>query len=92
MAQLAVYGAVVSAAATFVQVLAPAGDRWKSTLATPEPPSAESDVTVKVPLMIALGAGAVIDPAGAVLSTRTLAMTPDVKALPTLSVVITRRS
>ena len=42
--------------------------------------------------MIAPDAGAVTDPVGAVLSTRTLAMVADVKVLPTLSVVMTRRS
>ena len=83
---------MVSAAATLVHVLAPAGERWNSALATPDPPSAEFAVTVNVPLMLADAAGAVIDPVGAVLSTRTLAMVADVKALPTLSVVITRRS
>ena len=37
-------------------------------------------------------AGAVIDPVGAVLSTRTLAIVAEVKTVPTLSVVMTRRS
>ena len=62
--QLAVYGEVVSAAATFVQVLAPAGERWNSALATPEPASAEFEVSVNVPLMVALAAGAVTAPVG----------------------------
>ena len=92
MTQLAVYGDVVSAAATLVHVFVPAGERWNCALATPDPPSAESDVTENVPLMMAPDAGAVTDPVGAELSTRTLAMVGDVKVLPTLSVVMTRRS
>ena len=92
MTQLAVYGDVVSAVATFVHVLVPAGERWNSALATPEPASAESEVIAKVPLMMADDRGAVTDPVGAVLSTRTLAIVAEVKALPTLSVVMTRRS
>ncbi len=91
--QLAVNGDAVSAAATFVQVSAPAGERWKSALATPDPPvSAEFAVTTDVPLMFAAAAGAVIDPEGAVLSTRTLAIAADVATLPPLSVATTRRS
>ena len=49
-------------------------------------------MTATVPLMMADDAGAVTDPVGAVLSTRTLAMVAEVKVLPTLSVVMTRRS
>ncbi len=90
--QLAVYGDVASAVATLDHVLVPAGERWNSALATPDPPSAESDVTTKVPLMTALDAGAITDPVGAVLSTRTLAIVADVNVLPTLSVVTTRTS
>ena len=90
--QLAVYGDVVSAVATLDHVLVPAGERWNNALATPDPRSAESEVTTTVPLMMADDAGAVTDPVGTVLSTRTLAMVADVKVLPTLSVVMTRRS
>ena len=53
VSQLAAYGDVGVGAATFVQVSAPAGERWNSALATPEPASAEFEVTVTVPLMFA---------------------------------------
>ncbi len=92
MTQLAAYGAVVSAVATFVHTPAPAGERWKSALATPDSPSAELEVTLSVPLTIAEDAGDAIKPVGAVLSTRTAAIAADVSTLPTLSVVIMRRS
>ena len=36
---------MVSAAPMFVQVPAPAGERWNCAVATPEPPSAEFEVT-----------------------------------------------
>ena len=74
-------------------MLAPCGDVWNCAELTPEPVSAElADTATLAPATNALAAGAVIDPVGAVLSTRTLAMVADVKVLPTLSVVMTRRS
>jgi hypothetical protein len=45
-----------------------------------------------VPLTNAVAAGAVIDPVGAVLSMRTLAIVGEVEVLPTLSVATTRTS
>ncbi len=79
--------------AIVVQVPAPAGERWKSAEATPEPPSAELEETVTAaPRTLAEAAGAVTEPVGFVLSTRTLVTSAEVKLLPTLSVVITRRS
>ena len=90
--QLAAKGDVVSAAATLVHVLAPEGDRWNSAEATPEPVSAEFEVTENVARMFAEATGAVIEPVGAVLSTRTLAIVADVVTLPATSVVTTRRS
>ena len=85
--------AVVSQlAAWFVQVPAPAGERWKVTVSTPEPPgSAELLVRATVLRTLAASAGAVIEPVGAVLSTRTV-IVAEVKVLPALSVVRTRRS
>ena len=77
---------------TFVQVLVPAGERWNSALATPEPASAESEVTVKVPLIVADAAGAVTDPVGACCRRVRWRSVAEVKVVPTLSVVITRRS
>jgi hypothetical protein len=70
---------------------------WKLTSndaeATPEPVSAEFDETVTAfPRTLALAAGAVTEPVGAVLSTRTFVIRADVNVLPTLSVVTTRRS
>ncbi len=45
--QLTEYDAVVSTPIV-VQVLAPAGDRWKVALSTPDPTSAESELTATV--------------------------------------------
>src|SRR6476620_10763287 len=73
----------------FVQIPAPAGERWNWALATPEPPSAEFDVTATaLPLTFALEAGAVIAPVGLVESlvkVRTVALL----VLPTTSVEVT---
>ncbi len=79
-------------AAVAAQVPAPAGLRSKVTVATPEPPSAESlvSVTGATPSLAAF-AGAVTEPVGAVLSTRTV-IAEDVKVFPALSVVVTRTS
>src|ERR1700730_3505443 len=53
----------------FVQTPAPAGERWKVALATPEPPSAELEETATaLPRTFALAAGAVIEPVGLVES------------------------
>ncbi len=79
--------------AIVVQVPAPAGERWKSACCTPEPPSAEFEETVTaLPRTFALATGAVIEPVGFVLSIRTFVTSADVKLIPTLSIVITRRS
>jgi hypothetical protein len=89
VSQVTPYGEVVSAALIVVQVPAPAGDRWNSADATPEPPSAEFDVTETLaPLTLALEAGAVIDPVGAVesfVNVRTVAL----EVFPALSVEVT---
>jgi hypothetical protein len=69
-----------------VQVLAPAGDRWKAALVTPEVASAESDVRLIVPFTMALDAGAVRLPVGLVLSTVTVTA-EEVVVLPAASVV-----
>ena len=63
---------VFQLAAWFVQVPAPIGERWNWTVATPEPPSAELLVSETVPRTLAASAGAVIEPVGLVLSTRTV--------------------
>ena len=75
-----------------VQVPAPAGERWKTTVSRPEPASAELLVseTGGTPISAPL-AGAVTEPVGRVLSTRTVTVA-EVKVLPALSVVTTRRS
>ena len=78
-------------AAWFVQLPAPAGERWNCTVATPEPLSAESLARATVPRRFAPAAGAVTEPVGAVLSTRTV-IVGEVKVPPALSVVTTRRS
>src|ERR671925_376750 len=92
VSKLTPYGEVVSAAPMFVHVPAPAGERWNCAEATPEPPSAEFESTEIVPRTTAPEAGAVTEPEGLLLSTRTLPTAADVSELPALSVVITRRS
>ena len=86
--------AVVSKlAAWFVQVPAPAGERWNWTVATPEPPaSAELLVSAIVPRTFAPGAGAVTRARRRVLSTRTWIVAGAASAFPAASVVKTRRS
>src|SRR3972149_4773291 len=85
-----VTGAVLSTRT--VIVAAAGGERSKTTVATPEPPSAESDVSVTAgPFRFTPFAGAVTEPVGAVLSTRTV-IVPETKLLPARSVVVTRRS
>jgi hypothetical protein len=60
-------------------------------VATPEPASAELLVSPTVPRTFAPAAGAVTEPVGAVLSTRTV-IAAEAKTLPAWSVVTTRRS
>ena len=86
--------AVVSQlAGWFVQVPAPAGERWNWTVSTPEPPaSAELLVSATVPRMAAASAGNVTLPVGSVLSIRTCTVAGVVSAFPAASVVKTRRS
>ena len=47
------------------------GERWNWTVSTPEPASAELLVSATVPRTFAPAAGAVTEPVGSVLSTRT---------------------
>jgi hypothetical protein len=69
VSQLTEYGEVVSAEPMFVQVPAPAGERWNWAEATPEPPSAEFDDTVtELPRTTADAEGVVTDPVGLVES------------------------
>ena len=85
------YGASASESIV-VQLPRPSGERWNVTLPTPEPPaSVEFEVTAIEARTLAPSAGAVIEPVGSVLSTRTV-VAPEVKELPALSVVTTRRS
>ena len=75
-----------------VQVPSPSGERWNTTVPTPEPAaSAEFAATAIEARTLAPSAGAVIEPVGSVLSTRTV-IAEEVKELPALSVVTTRRS
>ena len=71
---------------------APAGERWKTTVSTPDPASAEFEVSATVPRRSAASAGAVTEPVGSVLSTRTWIVAGVDSALPAASVVNTRRS
>ncbi len=82
----------MSAAARFDQVPALAGELWNCTEATPDPASAELDVSETDPRTLAAAAGAVTAPVGSVLSTRTPVINGDVNVLPALSVVTTWRS
>jgi len=85
VSQLAEYGEVLSVLMV-VQVPAPAGERWKLALATPEVPSAELEVKLTVALTMAAADGAVRLPVGAVLST-VMVTAAEVVVLPALSVV-----
>src|ERR671922_282999 len=76
----------------FVHVPAPAGEGWHWGGAPPGPPSGEVASTEIVPRTFAPALGAVTEPVGLVLSTRTFATAVEVTLLPALSVVITRRS
>ena len=79
--------------AIVVHVPVPAGERWKTAEAMPEPESLElEDTLTAAPETLDPDEGAVSDPVGAVLSTRTLTTVGDVELLPTLSEVTTRRS
>ena len=72
---------------------APAGLRSKTTDATPEPPASAEllvSATGATPISAPF-AGAVTVPVGRVLSTR-IVIGAEVKPLPALSVVVTRRS
>ena len=77
----------MSAAPRFVQVPAPAGERWNWAEATPEAASAEFEVTDTVPRVFAAAAGAVTDPVGFVLSMVTVRV--DVVVFPDASVTVT---
>src|SRR2546428_8534471 len=73
----------------FVQVPAPAGERWNWALATPEPPSAELEETATaLPRTLLLLAGAVTAPVGAVESLLRVS-TVAALVLPALSVEVT---
>ena len=73
-----------------VQGPPPAGRRWNSAVATPEPASAESEETVtEAPPSTAASAGAVSDPVGFVLSTTT-SWIAESSVLPARSVTRTR--
>ena len=78
-------------AAWFVQLPAPAGERWNCTVATPEPLSAESLARATVPRRFAPVAGAVTEPVGGVLSSRTVTRA-DAAELPLTSLTNARRS
>src|ERR671937_11801 len=75
----------------FVQLFAPAGERWNCTDATPEPPSDGLALTVIVWRTAAPSAGAVSEPPGSVLSTRTVTAAVGAE-LPALSATTTRKS
>ena len=68
------------------------GSAGTATVATPEPPSAEFDVSATVPRTFGGVGRAVIVPVGSVLSTRTWIVAGAASALPAASVVKTRRS
>ena len=70
-----------------VQVPVPAGERWKTTVATPEPPvSAELLASTIVPPTSAPFAGDVIEPVGAVASTSHVNVLSLASVLPAASV------
>ena len=65
---------------------APAGERWKATVATPEPASAESLASTTVPPTAAPFDGAVTEPVGAVASTSHVKVTSEASVFPAASV------
>jgi hypothetical protein len=71
----------------FDHVPAPAGEAWNWADATPEPASAEFDVTTTEPRTFAAAAGAVTAPVGAVVSI--VNVTAAVAVLPALSAPVT---
>ena len=71
-------------------VLAPAGEAWNCTCATPEPASAAAPVSVTVPRTFAAGSSSEV--VGAVLSTRTSVTGLEAVTLPAWSVATTRSS
>ena len=79
----------MSAEPMVVHVPAPVGERWNRAEATPDPPSAEFELTAtELPRMLAAAVGAVIDPVGLVesfVNVRTLAF----DVLPAVSVDVT---
>src|SRR5919198_1922802 len=74
----------------FVQLPAPAGERWNWTDATPEAPSAASleETATELPRTFAAAAGAVTDPVGFVESSVNV-RTVGFEVLPTVSVLVT---
>ena len=68
---------------------APAGERWKTTLATPEPPSVELLTSMIVPLTSAPSAGEVIEPVGSVASTSHVYVTSLASVFPAASLART---
>ncbi len=77
----------MSALPIFDQVPAPAGELWNCTEATPDPASAELDVTETEPCTFAAATGAVTAPVGAVESTAKV--TADVTVFPAASAPVT---
>src|ERR671938_1431435 len=75
----------------FVHVPPPAGERWNWTDATPESPSVGAAEIVIVARTEEPSLGAVIEPPGFVLSTRTVTAA-DAAEFPATSVVTARRS
>ena len=74
-----------------VQAFAPAGERWISTEATPEPvPSLTVAVIVALPDRGEEGAFRLID--GGLLSTRLLVRLPEAATFPALSAAVARKS
>ena len=71
---------MVSAAPRFDHEPAPAGELWNCAEETPEPASAELEVTLTVPRTVAAASGAVTLPVGAVEST--VNVMPAVAVLP----------
>ena len=69
-----------------VQVPAAAGERWKTTVATPEPASAESLASTTVPPTAAPFAGAMTEPVGGVASTSHVNVTSEASVFPAASV------
>ena len=90
VSKLTEYGALRSVPIA-VQVPAPAGERWKTTCATPLPPVSAADAVSVTPAR-RFAPGSFCVAVGFVLSIERFEIAAELEALPTLSVATMRKS